>query len=156
MERKGWLDTIGVLLIALVMVVGYKLSPLLLPVSDQVVQPDPGCNLHRQACTVDLPQGGKIVLTMGTRPVPLIKPFSLRVDVQGFVADQIEVDFAGVDMNMGLNRPVLKPEADGGYVAQTSLPVCITGGMDWQVTVLLDRGRERLAIPFRLIAGAHE
>ena len=48
---------IGILLIALVVVVGYKLSPLLLPRADVVIQPDPACNLQRQTCAVTLPSG---------------------------------------------------------------------------------------------------
>ena len=71
MNKKILIDLIGVLLIALVVVVGYKLSPILLPKADVTVQPDPACDLQREACAVNLPSGGKIELSMGTRPVPM-------------------------------------------------------------------------------------
>jgi len=37
-----------------------------------------------------------------------------------------------------------------------TLPVCITGAMDWQATVLIENGGERIAIPWRFSSGSHE
>ena len=156
MNKKILIDIIGILLIALVVVIGYKLSPLLLPKADVTVQPDPVCDLQLQACAVDLPGGGKIELSMGTRPVPMVKPFEVQVLASGFVPSRVEVDFSGIDMNMGFNRPALTARGNGRFAVEATLPVCITGQMDWQVTVLIETGRERIAIPFRLTSGSHE
>ena len=156
MNRKILIDVIGILLIALVVVVGYQLSPLLLPKADIVVQPDPACNLQRQACVVSLPAGGTIELAMGTRPIPMVKPFEVQVATSGFSPSRVEVDFAGIEMNMGLIRPELAARGNGRFAAQVTLPVCITGAMDWQVTVLIENGGERIAIPYRFSSGGHE
>jgi hypothetical protein len=155
-NKKILIDLIGLLLIALVVVVGYKLSPLLLPRADVVVQPDPACNLQRQACAVSLPAGGAVELAMGTRPIPMVKPFEVQVTTSGFSPGRVEVDFAGIEMNMGLNRPELAAHGNGRFAAQVTLPVCITGAMDWQVTVLIENGGERIAIPWRFSSGSHE
>ena len=149
MNKKILLDVIGILLIAGVVVVGYKLSPLLLPKSDLTVQPDAACDLHRQACAVQLPGGGRVELAAGVQPIPMLKPFPVIVTVSGVDPAKVEVDFAGVDMNMGLNRPQLQASGNGRFVAEASLPVCVSGQMDWQATVLLDTGSERIAIPYR-------
>lgn len=156
MNKKILIDLIGIELIALVVVVGYKLSPMLLPKADVTVQPDPACNLQQQACAVSLPNGGKVELAMGTRPVPLVKPFAVQVATSGFAPARIEVDFTGIDMNMGYNRPQLVARGAGSYVGEATLPVCITGGMDWQATVLVETGSERIAIPYRFSAGSHD
>jgi hypothetical protein len=121
-----------------------------------VIQPDPACNLQHQACMVKLPSGGGVELSMGTRPIPMVKPFEVRVTTTGFVPTRVEVDFAGIDMNMGLNRPELTAHGDGRFAGQVMLPVCITGAMDWQVTVLIESGGERIAIPYRFSSGRHE
>ena len=155
MNKKILADVIGLELIALVVIVGYKLSPMLLPKADVTVQPDPVCNLQREACSVALPSGGRIQLTMGTRPVPLVKPFEVQVTTTGLSPSRVEIDFAGVDMNMGMNRPQLTERGTGNYTAEVTLPVCITGQMDWQATVLLESGNERIAIPYRFSTGAH-
>ena len=156
MNKKLLNDVIGILLIALVVVVGYKLSPLLLPRADVVIQPDPACNLQRQACAVKLPSGGSVELSMATRPIPMVKPFEVQVTASGFAPGRVEVDFAGIEMNMGLNRPELAARGDGRFVGQVTLPVCITGAMDWQATVLIETGGERIAIPYRFSSGSHE
>jgi predicted aspartyl protease len=102
-----------------------------------------------------LPSGGKIELTMGTKPVPMVKPFEVQVMTNGVTPKRIEVDFAGIDMNMGLNRPELSARGNGKYAADASLPVCISGHMDWQVTVLVDTGAEQIAIPYRFSSVSH-
>jgi hypothetical protein len=155
-SKKILIDLIGILLIALVVVVGYKLSPMLLPKADVTVQPDPACDLQRQACAVALPNGGRIELSMGTHPIPMVKPFAVQVTANGFSPSRVEIDFTGLNMNMGYNRPQLAARGDGRFVAEATLPVCITGQMEWQATVLLETGSERLAIPFRFTSGSHQ
>lgn len=155
-NKKLLIDLIGVLLILLVVVVGYKLSPMLLPRADVTVQPEAGCDLQRQSCPAVLPGGGKLALEMGTHPIPLVKPFEVRIKVEDFVPGRVEIDFAGIEMNMGYNRLQLAPRGDGSYVAEATLPVCITGQMAWQATVLVESGSERIAIPYRFITGVHE
>lgn len=154
MNKRILFDVIGILLIALVVVVGYKLSPMLLPKADVTVQPDPACDLQHQACTVELPGGGRVELSSSIRPVPMVKPFAIEVNTAGFTPTRVEVDFSGVDMNMGYNRPQLAERGNGRYAAEATLPVCITGLMDWQVTVLIETGSERIAIPYRLRSGS--
>jgi hypothetical protein len=152
-SRSLLVDLIGLLLIALVVVVGYKLSPLLLPTSDLTVQPDPACDLQRQACAVMLPGGGRLELESMTRPIPLARPFGVVVSVAGTTASRVEVDFAGVDMNMGLLRPRLADQGGGRFTGEVALPVCVTGRMAWQATVLVETAGARIAVPFRFVAG---
>lgn len=155
-NKKILIDLIGIELIALVVVVGFKLSPMLLPKADVTVMPDPACDLQKQACTVTLPAGGKVELSLGDRSIPLVKPFGIRVMTKGFSASRVEVDFVGVDMNMGYNRPQLAAQGEGRYAGEATLPVCITGHMDWQATVLIETGSERIAVPYRFATGGQE
>ena len=155
MKKKLLIDLIGLLLIALVVVVGYKLSPLLLPHADRVAYPDPGCDLQRQACAVELPGGGRAELQAAPLPIPMVKPFQVEVKLDGISASRVEVDFAGVNMNMGLNRPELGARGAGIYAAEATLPVCITGQMEWQATVLVETAGQRIAVPFRFASVPH-
>jgi len=155
-NKKILMDVIGIELIALIVVVGYKLSPMLLPKADVTVFPDPACNLQKENCVVNLPAGGKIELSLGARAVPLVKPFGIEVTASGFAPGRVEVDFVGVDMNMGYNRPELVPRGEGRFNGEATLPVCITGHMDWQATVLVDAGDQRIAVPYRFSTGGQE
>lgn len=141
---------------ALLLLLGYKFSPLLLPPSDVFVQPDAACDLQREACTVQLPDGGKLTLSLLPRPVPLMKPFQVEVKLSDTSAQSVEVDFAGADMNMGYNRFALRDQGQGVYRAEASIPVCVTGLMAWQVSLLIDTGRQRMTLPFRFTSGAHD
>lgn len=145
-----------VLALILIGVVGYKASPLLMPKADVTALSDPACDLHRGACQVALPSGGSLSFSLSPRPIPVITPLAVSVELEGTRADRIMVDFAGVNMNMGFNRPGL--EAVSGsegrrFAGQATLPVCVTGRMTWQATVLVESGAHRIAVPYRFDAG---
>lgn len=146
-------DAAMILTLILIGVVGYKLSPLLLPKADATAVPDAGCDLHVGPCTASLPQGGRLRFSLSPRPIPVTAPLEMRVELEGHEAERVAIDFAGVSMNMGFNRPALAHVGPGLFVGQATLPVCVTGRMTWQATVLVEDGRTRLAVPFRFDAG---
>lgn len=141
-------DVAIVLALAIVAVVGYKYSPVLLAPSDLVVEPLGGCDLNARACRADLPDGGRVELRLTPNPVPVAKPLQVQVSLSGVEASKVEIDFAGVDMNMGFNRKALAATGNGLYAAEAILPVCVTGRMAWRATVMLESGRRRIAVPF--------
>lgn len=153
MSRSLLVDTALLLALILVGVVGYKLSPLLMPRADVTITPAAGCDLHKTPCSAPLPDGGRLTLSLMPRPIPLTQPIEMTVSVEGMSTDRVQVDFAGVDMAMGFNRPTLKSNGPGQFAGLTTLPVCVTGRMTWQATVLLETGKQRLAVPFRFVTG---
>ncbi len=134
-------------------VAGHYGSPLLLPKADVKAPPLPGCDLQRQACAAILPDGGRIELSITPRPIPILAPLRLEVTVSGLKADKVEVDFAGETMNMGYNRTELATAGEGRHAGETSLPVCVSGGMTWVATVLVESRRQRIAVPYRVAVG---
>jgi hypothetical protein len=148
-NKKILMDVAAILGVVLIAVVGYKLSPLLLPKTDVSATVEPGCDLHRRACAATLPDGSRIELSITPRPIPMITPLQVEVKTAGLEASKVEVDFAGVDMNMGYNRPELAAAGPGVFRNEALLPVCITGKMAWAATVVVETGRSRIAAPFR-------
>jgi hypothetical protein len=63
------------------------------------------------------------------------------------------VDFAGESMNMGYNRSELPATAPGRHAGEVSLPVCVSGGMTWVATVIVETDRQRIAVPYRFDVG---
>jgi hypothetical protein len=153
MRHSLLVDSAMILALILVGVVGYKLSPLLMPKADLTLSPAAGCDLHRGTCAASLPDGGQVSLSILPRPIPLTQPLQIDVGVDGLTVDKVQVDFAGVDMNMGFNRPTLKASAPGRFAVAATLPVCVTGQMQWQATVLIESGNRRIAVPFRFVSG---
>lgn len=128
---------------------------MFLPQADLTIAPEAGCDLHRQACAARLPDGGRMELSILPRPIPLVTTLQVEVKTMGYAADRVAVDFAGVDMNMGLNRPQLAMTGAGTFRGEAALPVCVTGNMQWQATVIVESGRSRVAIPFRFDSRLH-
>ena len=81
--------------------------------------------------------------------LPLLEPLAIDVRLDGLRTFGVEVDFAGVDMNMGHNRPSLRQEGEGRYVGTAILPVCVRYRMDWEARVLVRTRDGLVAAPFR-------
>lgn len=141
-----------ILALAIVAVLGYTYSPLLLPKADLTIEPGAGCDLHKQACHADVPGGGRIVLSITPRPIRVVMPLQVSVSLSGVEANKVEIDFAGVAMNMGYNRKTLDARGDGNFSGDAMLPVCITGSMLWQATLLVETRQQRIAVPFQFEA----
>ena len=141
-----------VLLVAIA-AAGYYWSPLLLPKVDVTVTPQSGCDLQRQPCAAVLPDGARIELSIAPRPIPILTPLRVEVVLTGIEARKVEVDFAGETMNMGYNRTMLAASGSGRHLGEASLPVCVSGGMNWVVTVLVETDRQRIAVPYRIAVG---
>lgn len=131
---------------------GYRMAPLLTPKSD-VSLPFSSCDLNQTPCTIALPEGGQIEFAIDPRPIPALRPLQLRAVARNATVERIEIDFSGVDMKMGFNRPVLESIGDGRFAGQANLPVCITGTMLWDATVMIETGRAVIAAPFRFEVG---
>jgi hypothetical protein len=123
--------------------------PLLNPQIVASAPLDPQCDLRSGACTARLPNGGQVRFELEPRDLPLLEPLRIAVDVESLQALGVEVDFAGVDMNMGYNRPALAPEGPGRFVGTTVLPVCVRHQMDWEARVLVRTPEGLVAAPFR-------
>lgn len=122
--------------------------PLLNPSVVATAPLDPGCDLRRDACTSPLPGGAWVRLNLEPKTIPLLEPLTIDVHVEGLNALGVEVDFAGVDMNMGYNRPRLIAAGSGHFVGKTVLPVCVRYRMDWEAKVLIRTAQGLIAAPF--------
>lgn len=124
--------------------------PILFPSMIAVAPLVPDCDLRQGGgCTAVLPDGGKVQLAIEPRDIPVLKPLTLIVRTQGVHLTRVEVDFAGVDMNMGYNRVELSQDSEGLWQGQATLPVCIRKRMRWEAKVLLQTEVGLLAAPFQ-------
>ncbi len=129
------------------------LGYLWLPRADVALPPVEDCRLDREACVATLPDGGKIEIALDPKPVPKASPMRVSLVVRGLKTNHADVDFQGVEMNMGLHRLTLRAAGDGRFAGETTLPVCVTGSMLWQATVQLEAERKNISVPFRFESG---
>lgn len=130
-------------------VLGRQLFLLLQPKSDVKGLAVPGCDLQRQACMAALPGGGSLKLSIAPRPIPHLQALRIEVSTTGVAPRKVEVDFAGASMNMGEIRSELAASGPGRHVGESSLPVCVSGGMAWVATVMVETDSQRISVPFQ-------
>ncbi|MBV5273829.1 MAG: hypothetical protein JZU52_09340 [Lamprocystis purpurea] len=134
---------------ALVGMIAVKLGPLLVPAPRVLAVAEPDCDLRAGPCIARFAGGGEVTLDLEPRGIPVIRPLVLRVVVRGLEVSTVAVDFAGVDMNMGYNRPSLAPVGSGSWRGAGMLPTCVRARMLWEAKVLLTTPRGLFAAPFR-------
>lgn len=153
---KNLLPSVAIVLGLIVLgVASDQLLPMLAPKTD-VQLPLSDCNLNRQACSATLPNGSRLEFSIEPRPIPALEPLLLEVKLTDREVRKVAVDFTGTTMQMGYNRPPLQPSQDSRgkqFSGQATLPVCISGSMEWQATVLVETGDSLIAAPFRFVIG---
>lgn len=100
--------------LAVVVVVLIKAGPLLHPPLGERAPLNPDCDLLHEACRVRFADGGEVRLAIKPRGIPAVRPLQLEVRLMHLPRpEQVEIDFQGVDMNMGFNRVRLQPVGAG-------------------------------------------
>ena len=140
------------LLLALTLSLGfvyYYFKDYFKPVAAQTLDWDPECDLRSGNCELQLPGGGMVRFGITPRSLPLLEPMTLEVMVAGADVGSVEVDFAGVSMNMGFNRSRLEVVDEGRFNGSIILPVCVRNRMEWEAKVMLGTDAGIIVAPFR-------
>ncbi|WP_456373379.1 hypothetical protein [Thiolapillus sp.] len=148
-EKKSWILPVVILAAAAVLGgVAWYFRDYFEPPPAQLLPLD-DCDLHKGACSRTLPGGGEVIFAIEPRDIPLTRPLELIVQTKNLAVDKAEVDFSGVSMNMGYNRPLLQKVAEGRFEGEGLLPVCIRQRMDWEARLILRTDRGGFIIPWR-------
>lgn len=109
----------------------------------------PSCDLQQGPCSAVIEGVGTVTFTIAPRPIPLVEPLEFSVEATLPGVRGVEVDFSGVDMNMGYNRFVLPAAGGGRYAGEGMLPVCVRNRMTWEAKVMLETADVMYVAPFR-------
>ncbi|MGD9299064.1 MAG: hypothetical protein PVG09_05110 [Thiohalocapsa sp.] len=130
----------------------YKAWPVLFPRIAERAPLSPACDITTAACAARFAGGGGVQLDILPRGIPAAHPLAVEVRLIDLpVPERVELDFAGVDMDMGYNRVGLTPSQDAPelYTGNAMLPVCVRERMTWEARVLLHLPKGTMAAPFR-------
>lgn len=142
---------LGLSLTAVCVVALYRVWPLLFPAVATSIPADPSCDLRAGPCTASVDRNTRVSFAIEPRDIPLLKTLKLRVELQGMEAQQVEVDFNGVDMNMGFNRFKLSPSGEGVFAGEGILPICVRDAMEWEARVLISTSSGLKSVAYRFI-----
>jgi len=105
----------------------------------------------RQGCRA-ADESVAVTVTFGAEPRAL-QPFPIHLQLAGHQqADSVTVAFSMQDMDMGTNRYRLIADESAGWNADITLPVCVSGRMDWvaDFELVLTGQRLQIQVPFVL------
>ena len=134
--RDRWTLPI-VALAAILGIAAIELRPLLDPHPLLLAAPDGACDLQAGPCSGRFPQGGAVTLEIAPRPIAPLAPLDLRVATQGLDPYSVQIDFVGLEMDMGYNRPTLTAVGPGRYRGEGTLPICVRDRMAWEALSLI-------------------
>ena len=147
-HNKLWYALLAVMALSLGSVY-YYFRDYFKPEAAQTLNRDPECDLRSGDCALQLPGGGAVQFGITPRSLPLLEPMTLDVKVTGIDVGSVEVDFAGVSMNMGFNRSKLQAVDEGRFSGSIILPVCVRNRMEWEANVMLGTESGIIVAPFR-------
>lgn len=112
------------------------------PAIEVLAEDTSGCDIGEKECTVKTASGEEFRLQIGPGPAAPLKPLTVSASAQNksrFVP--VEVDFVGVELDMGLIRPALR-QRQGRFEAAFELPVCDLKAMTWRARLIVNDLRE--------------
>lgn len=114
--------------------------------------PDAGsCDLGQSPCAAPTALGG-VTLALAPRPIAPMTALQVTVDA-GTPLDEVTLELAGRDMDMGPNAVRLAAQSALRWRGTATIPLCLSGRMDWTATLRLRRGAQVERIRFGFQAG---
>ena len=137
--KNKWLAVgLPLLIVAITALVLWRDAETLPPVAVNLA-----CPTLATGCAAQI---GNRAITIGLADKPkALQPFQVWVKAPG--ANKVQASFTMVDMNMGFNLYTLRPDKDGVFRAQVTLPACVSGRREWVMTVDIDKAN-RFAVSF--------
>lgn len=139
----------SVLLLIVLLVAGYKFKQGVITNIIATVALDKSCDLRKGACSLALPNGGKVNFAISPNDIPILRPLVLNVTSDGVQFSAVQVDFIGVDMDMGYNHSTLDKKDNNHFVGTAVIPVCVQSKMEWEARLLLQTDQGLIMAPFR-------
>lgn len=139
---------VAILLLLVVVAAGYKFKSSMSPTITAVAKLDTSCDLHNGSCTSELPNTGKVTFSITPNNIPVLQPLELNIKIEGVEVSKAEVDFVGVNMDMGYNQSALEKIDATQFKGKAVIPVCVRSKMEWNARVLLHTKQGLIMAPF--------
>lgn len=108
----------------------------------------PECDLQKQDCEFEHPLFGNVKVSITPRPIKMNVKQRILIESEKEMSTEGWVDFLGLEMDMGFNRPKLIPVSDKSMAATVVLPTCTQTKMTWKSTVIL-KSDKNYGAPFK-------
>jgi len=151
-KKNSWSNLISVvafLVFASGMLASYFYNKYILSEVETEAIAEGICDLRAAPCISVFPNGNKVSFSIKPNTIPILQPLTLSVETKGFEVSSVRVDFIGLNMDMGINRSVLKAKNTTHYEGEFIIPICVNSRMEWEARVRLKTDDGVLMAPFR-------
>ncbi|BBI65124.1 hypothetical protein HSBAA_64300 [Vreelandella sulfidaeris] len=101
--------------------------------------------MHTSPCSATLGDKGRVTLHVQVNGrIDALEVLPLEVEVEGVKATQVDVDFVGRDMDLGLHRFALSASAPGHFQGQGQVGMCTQAVMPWRARVILETAEGKM------------
>lgn len=142
---------LGAVLIFLVGMTFLKVGPQWFSSNHQQANIDEACDLRAGACLSTLGSGATISFSLAPDTIPILEPLLLEVKLTALHATQVEIEFSGIDINMGHYRVELTKVSDSHFTGSGMLSFCTYDTMQWQAMVLVYTDEGIVSAPYHFV-----
>lgn len=123
-----------VLVVILSMIVLFGYYSKFNPVEQEFVELESSCLIQEGKCRLNY---GDININISSdENIFYLHPFEIEVVLENTKATKVVADFKMNDMDMGINRVMFtQGYSDVQWVGTYTLPVCVSGRVDWNVEI---------------------
>ena len=120
--------------------------------SVEVMAENVNCNLAQTPCQLE-----GVEVSIGPYPITSEKSFKVNVSTKSSLGIPFEIDFQGIESNMGYIRPRLSKTSDNTYSGEFYIPFCDESQMRWKAALILDtkEGPKSLLFYFHSVLPSH-
>jgi protein SCO1/2 len=120
--------------------------------SVEVMAENVNCNLAQTPCQLE-----GVEVSIGPYPITSEKSFKVNVSTKSSLAIPLEIDFQGIESNMGYIRPRLSKTSDNTYSGEFYIPFCDESQMRWKAALILQtkEGPKSLVFHFNSVLPIH-
>ncbi|ALE52876.1 hypothetical protein SP60_06480 [Candidatus Thioglobus autotrophicus] len=108
------------------------------------------CQISKSICMVGLDGDKSIEFSITPQGIPTTQALSLSVLTHGLDADEISVNFEGIEIDHHLPPYLLNKIDDEKYIGKGFLSLCVLDTMHWLAHVKIQEGQTiwRISFPF--------
>ncbi len=109
------------------------------------------CKIKESKCSVELAPGKSLIINILPRGMPQTEEMTIDVFVDGFEADDITLDFEGIEIDHNLPTYPFKQISEKHFNTKGFISLCTLRSMNWLAHLVVFENNEswKISFPFR-------
>lgn len=148
-KSSNWLVVVAIVLFLAGVAASYILRNAMNSDTIASAPLDKSCDLRKGPCQSQFAGGGSVSFSISPSTIPILKPLKLTVNVSGIDVNKVDVNFIGLNMDMGYNHATLTETGAREFKGEFTIPICVQQRMEWEARVLIQTADGTMAAPYR-------